>query len=96
MKEFKEWCKDKVIAFTEGILSGQFIPDWYEANDYNWVINDAKYQEFPKLLSAEILWMYKSEYDKLDNPKDYIGKWNKIPEEFEKYCNMFNEKTRIR
>ena len=94
-KEFKEWVKDKVIAFTEGILPGQYVPDWYEANDYNWVVNGTKYQELSIDKSAKILWMYKEEYDKLESPKYCIGLWNEVPKVYEGCWRLFNEKTRI-
>jgi hypothetical protein len=97
MKEFKEWCKDKVIAFTEGHKSWDITYDWFveDVDMYTTGINGVQNQYYPSK-QVEILWMLKSEYDKLEFPKDYIGKWNKIPEEFEKYCYLFNEKTRIR
>jgi hypothetical protein len=96
MKEFKEWCKDKVIAFTEGIyLHDGVICDWYKTNDCNWVVNDAKYQTFKKKQPV-MLWMLKTEYDKLEFPKEHIGLWKEVPREYQMYCSMFNEKTKIR
>ena len=97
MKDFKEWCKDKVIAFTEGYSHySDYVYDWGWINNTVFAtgINGVQHQEYPNV-KAQILWMLKSEYDKLDNPKDYIGKWNQVPQQFEKYCDMFNEKTRI-